>query len=141
MMYSVFRKQWGEHMNSTQFATDFFQTMIDRDTDKMNSFWCDDNQIYINGDRQTIKFITSLPPFINLQLNTTEVIEEKDKMSILRLGWTMVLPGSIGSHNTYLTIIQSEEEFKVLSMVDFGTEEQKMHPDGCIFIIRHRQSE
>ncbi len=101
----------------------FFDGLNSHQPEKIREVWHPDAKLFIGGDAQSTSFFESLPEFIGFEVQEVERVEVYETIASAEVNWLMKMPGSVGVHTSYFTLIKTDDNWSIAGGVDHGIEE------------------
>ncbi len=101
----------------------FFDGLDSHQPEKIREVWHTDAKLFIDGHAQSTSFFKGLPEFIGFEVKEIEQLEVYETIAAARVNWPMKMPGSVGVHTSYFTLIKTDGNWLIAGGVDHGREE------------------
>lgn len=105
------------------FVEEFFAALDQNDKDRISDSWFVSGNLMINNEKKQLDFLSSLPDFIGFKVLSMDMLNQVDDVYMVTVQWQMVMPGSTGSHESMIAVAELDHVLKIMSMIDYGTEE------------------
>lgn len=102
-----------------------FQGLKEHDFTKVSSAWHKNGKMFVGIDMQEVSFFAKIPPFINFEVDSMEVLSIDNKIAVVKVMWRMIMPESVGYHNSYINLSEETGKWLIISKTDFGEEKKK----------------
>lgn len=109
--------------NIIDTVTGFFEWLNDRSIKSVDIFWNTNGTIFINNKNNKIEFFNTLPNLLSFNIIEMSTLSEDKNIGSVKVVWEMIMPNNIGKHISYLNCIIENNEWKIVSMIDYGIEE------------------
>lgn len=90
----------------------------------ISSAWHANGRLFIVENIQTVDFLKGIPPFVRFEFDEPEVLSVDGRIAVVKLGWRMIMPKTVGQHKSYLNLVEENGRWLIISETDFGVEKE-----------------